>query len=63
MIPDKNISNIQTMGLVYEPISITSIFMNIDLFTELKIVCDNNKVIPLKRSTRKINAFNNPSKN
>ena len=63
LIPDKNSSNIQTMGLVYEPISITSIFMNIDLFKELKIVCDNNKVIPLKRSTRKINAFNNPLKN
>ena len=57
LIEDKNSSNIETMGLLYEPILITSIFMNIDLFTELNIVCENNKVIPLKRSTRKINQY------
>jgi len=57
LIHDKNSSNIQTTGLLYEPISITTIFMNIDLFKELNIVCDNNKVGLLKRSTRKINKF------
>jgi DNA-directed RNA polymerase beta' subunit len=57
LIHDKNSSNIQTTGLLYEPILITTIFMNIDLFKELNIVCDNNKVVLLKRSTRKINKF------